>query len=48
MVIGGLLIGVISNILNLMNVQSYYQQIVMGSLIIVAVTVDKLFTRKSH
>jgi len=47
-VIGGLLIGVISNILNLMNVQSYYQQIVMGSLIIVAVTVDKLFTRKSH
>jgi D-allose transport system permease protein len=45
-VIGGLLIGVISNILNLMNVQSYYQQIVMGALIIVAVTVDKLFTRK--
>jgi D-allose transport system permease protein len=45
-VVGGLLIGVISNILNLMNVQSYYQQIVMGALIIVAVTVDKLFTRK--
>ncbi len=42
-VIGGLIIGVISNILNIMNVQSYYQQIVMGALIIGAVTADKLF-----
>lgn len=47
-VIGGLIIGVISNVLNIMNVQSYYQQIVMGTLIIVAVTVDKLFTKKSR
>jgi len=46
-VVGGLIIGVISNILNLMNVQSYYQQIVMGSLIILAVTLDKLFTKKT-
>lgn len=45
-VIGGLIIGVISNILNLMNVQSYYQQIVMGVLIIGAVTLDRLFSRK--
>ena len=42
-VVGGLIIGVISNILNIMNVQSYYQQIVMGALIIGAVTADKLF-----
>lgn len=45
-VVGGLIIGVISNILNLMNVQSYYQQIVMGALIIGAVTADKLFGKK--
>lgn len=45
-VVGGLIIGVISNILNIMNVQSYYQQIVMGALIIVAVVVDKFFTKK--
>ncbi|MGY0193884.1 D-allose ABC transporter permease [Leptothrix sp. BB-4] len=42
-VVGGLIIGVISNILNIMNVQSYYQQIVMGALIIGTVTADKLF-----
>ncbi len=47
-VIGGLIIGVISNILNIMNVQSYYQQIVMGMLIILAVTIDKLFTKKTR
>lgn len=45
-VVGGLIIGVINNILNIMNVQSYYQQIVMGALIIVAVTVDKFFGGK--
>lgn len=45
-VVGGLIIGVINNILNIMNVQSYYQQIVMGALIIGAVTADKLFGRK--
>ena len=45
-VVGGLIIGVISNILNIMNVQSYYQQIVMGALIIGAVTADKLFRKK--
>ncbi|WP_213781303.1 D-allose ABC transporter permease [Caballeronia sp. dw_276] len=44
-VIGGLIIGVINNI---MNVETYYQQIVMGALIIAAVTADKLFTRKSR
>ncbi len=46
-VVGGLIIGVINNILNLLNVQSYYQQIVMGALIIAAVTVDKFFGKKN-
>ncbi|MCW8199940.1 D-allose ABC transporter permease [Verminephrobacter aporrectodeae subsp. tuberculatae] len=45
-VVGGLIIGVISNILNIMNVQSYYQQIVMGALIIGTVTADKIFGKK--
>ena len=45
-VMGGLIIGVISNGLNLNNVPPYYQQIVMGGLIILAVTVDRLFATK--
>ncbi|WP_028868730.1 D-allose ABC transporter permease [Psychromonas arctica] len=44
-VVGGLIIGVINNILNLTNVQSYYQQIVMGSLIIIAVAIDKILSK---
>lgn len=38
--IGALMIGVISNGLDLLNVSSYYQQIVMGSIIIGAVVLD--------
>ena len=45
-VMGGLIIGVISNGLNLLTVPTYYQQIVMGTLIILAVTVDRLFATK--
>lgn len=45
-VMGGLIIGVINNGLNILNVSTYYQQIVMGSLIIAAVTLDKLFSAK--
>ena len=45
-VMGGLIIGVISNGLNILNVSTYYQQIVMGSLIIIAVTLDKLVSIK--
>ena len=41
-VIGGLIIGTISNGLNILNVPSFYQQIVMGSLIIASVSIDKL------
>jgi inositol transport system permease protein len=40
--IGALLIGVISNGLDLLNVTSYYQQVVMGIIIIGAVVLDGL------
>ena len=40
--IGALLIGVISNSLDLLNVTSYYQQVVMGVIIIGAVVLDGL------
>jgi len=40
--IGVLLIGVINNSLDLLNVTSYYQQVVMGSIIIGAVVLDSL------
>lgn len=40
--IGALLIGVISNGLDLLNVTSYYQQVVMGIIIIAAVVLDSL------
>ena len=40
--IGVLLIGVINNGLDLLNVTSYYQQIVMGIIIIGAVVLDSL------
>jgi D-allose transport system permease protein len=42
-VMGGLIIGVINNGLNILSVPTYYQQIVMGSLIILAVALDRLF-----
>jgi len=45
-VMGGLIIGVINNGLNLLTVPTYYQQIVMGGLIILAVTADKIFGGK--
>ena len=41
-VIGGLIIGTISNGLNILNVPSFWQQVVMGSLIILSVALDKL------
>ncbi|MDD7593117.1 MAG: D-allose ABC transporter permease [Peptoniphilaceae bacterium] len=42
-VIGGLIIGAINNGLNMMGLSAYYQQIAMGALIIVAVTLDRFF-----
>ena len=46
-VVGGLIIGVINNGLNLLNVPTYYQQIVMGALIIGAVALDKFVSTRS-
>lgn len=46
-VIGGLIIGVINNGLNMVGVSAYYQQIAMGSLIILAVTLDRFFGASS-
>jgi inositol transport system permease protein len=45
--IGALLIGVISNGLDLLNVTSYYQQVVMGAIIIGAVVLDSV-NRKNN
>jgi inositol transport system permease protein len=42
---GALLIGVISNGLDLLNVSSYYQLVVMGLIIIGAVLLDSLHKR---
>jgi D-allose transport system permease protein len=41
-VVGGLIIGTISNGLNMLQIQTFYQLVVMGSLIIAAVTLDRL------
>jgi D-allose transport system permease protein len=43
--IGGLIIGTISNGLNMLQIQTFYQLVVMGSLIIAAVTLDRLIGR---
>jgi len=39
-IIGSMIIGVINNILNLMNVSSYWQMVVKGTIIAVAVILD--------
>lgn len=44
-VIGGLIIGSINNGLNILQVQTYYQLVVMGGLIIAAVALDKLISK---
>ena len=41
----GLIIGVINNGLNILQVQTYYQLVVMGGLIIAAVALDRLISR---
>ncbi|ATX13014.1 D-allose ABC transporter permease [Escherichia coli] len=43
-VIGGLIIGTINNGLNILQVQTYYQLVVMGGLIIAAVALDRLIS----
>ena len=44
-VVGGLIIGTINNGLNMLKVQTFYQLVVMGSLIIAAVALDRLIGR---
>jgi D-allose transport system permease protein len=46
-IIGALIIGTISNGLNILNVPSFYQQVVMGSLIIGSVSLDKFIGRSA-
>lgn len=46
--LGALLIGVISNGLDLLNVSSYYQQVIMGTIIIGAVVLDSLSQAKTR
>jgi ribose transport system permease protein len=46
--IGALFIGVLSNGMTLMNIESFYQQIIMGFVILLAVLVDKLRRGRSR
>lgn len=45
-VVGGLVIGLINNGLNMMRVDSFYQNVVMGILIILTVTIDTVLLRR--
>ncbi len=45
-VVGAIIIGLINNSLNMLNVPTFYQQIVMGSLIILSVSLDKALSTK--
>jgi D-allose transport system permease protein len=47
-IMGALIIGVINNGLNILNVSTYYQQIVMGALIIGAVALDSFIAGKKE
>lgn len=44
--IGALIIGVINNGMNLLNVPSFYQQIVKGGVILAALLIERLFTQR--
>jgi D-allose transport system permease protein len=47
-IIGGLIIGTISNGLNILNVPSFWQQVVMGTLIIGSVALDRLVSKSAE
>ena len=47
-VVGVLLIGVLNNGLTLMNVSPYYQQVIIGLIIVLAVYLDQLIKRRRH
>ncbi|MBC5810139.1 MAG: ribose ABC transporter permease, partial [Candidatus Eremiobacteraeota bacterium] len=42
---GALLIGLLNNVMNLLNIESYTQDIVLGGVILAAVIVDELRKR---
>ena len=42
---GALLIGVLNNVMNLLNIESYTQNIVLGAVILLAVVLDELRKR---
>ncbi|NMD37180.1 MAG: D-allose ABC transporter permease [Christensenellaceae bacterium] len=42
-VLGAIIIGIINNGINMVGLSAYYQQIAMGALIIIAVTLDRFF-----
>jgi ribose/xylose/arabinose/galactoside ABC-type transport system permease subunit len=44
-IIGALIMSVLRNGLNLLNIQSYYQQVVIGVVIVLAVALDRLRKR---
>lgn len=44
--IGGMIIGLINNGLNMMGVETYYQQVATGALIIFAVALDQMIAKK--
>jgi len=46
-VLGGIIIGTINNGLNIMNVSSFWQKIVMGALIIASVALERLVSNKT-
>ncbi|MFN0192778.1 MAG: ABC transporter permease, partial [Aestuariivirga sp.] len=46
--IGALIMGVLQNGLNLLGVQSYYQQVAIGAVLILAVWIDQLQTSKER
>lgn len=45
-IVGALIIGLINNALNMLSVETYYQQVATGALIIGAVTLDMFISRK--
>ena len=47
-IIGGLIIGVLNNGLNLLNVNSFWQYVVKGAVLLVAVVFDVISNRKSN
>jgi ribose transport system permease protein len=46
--VGALIMGVLQNGLNLLAVQSYYQQIAIGAVLILAVYIDQLQSEKER